>query len=264
MRKLVTIVQTVGEDDSDSEILTAKNLARRSRNQRGFGPGSLTAEGAKNAKAEIGLSPAKTPRRKGDGPRSVIPSKCEGSKKDFSPVELRPITPRGRNDKESFFPNLASLRLGGRNVRIRAFLAPGKFAQAAKTLSYSNTRFSPDCAGEKRFALSANSRNRNSEYLPQRRQGRKGRRKHVKIFRKNICLFPPNFASLRLCGKHIRIRESSITGKFTQAARYDKHVGLCFRIAMQRKSNELSAFASWRETQFSRSLLHPKVPNIFG
>ena len=55
----------------------------------------------------------------------------------------------------------------------------------------------------------------------------------MKIFRKNICLFPPNLASLRLGEWHIRIRESSITGKFTQAARYDKHVGLCFRIAVR-------------------------------
>jgi len=47
------------------------------------------------------------------------------------------------------------------------------------------------------------SRNRISDYLPQRRQGRKGRRKHVKIFRKNICLFPPNLASLRLCGSRV-------------------------------------------------------------
>src|SRR3990167_734152 len=72
--------------------------------------------------------------------------------------DLRKISPFGRNDKESFFPNLASLRLGGRNVRIRAFLAPGKFAHAAQIITDSSTRFSPDCAGEKRFALSANSR----------------------------------------------------------------------------------------------------------
>ena len=85
----------------------------------------------------------------------------------------------------------------------------------------------------KRGSPPANNRNRNSEYLPQRRQGRKGRRKHVKIFRKNICLVPPNLASLRLCGRHIRIRESSITGKFTQAARYDKHVGFSFRIVIR-------------------------------
>src|SRR3970040_1761906 len=89
----------------------------------------------------------------------------------------------------------------------------------------------------KRGPPPANNRNRNSESLPQRRQGRKGRKKHVNIFRKNNCLFPPNLASLRLCGRHIRIRESSITGKFTQAARYDKHVGLCFRIVIQRSQS---------------------------
>jgi len=39
----------------------------------------------------------------------------------------------------SFFPNLASLRLGGRNIRIRASSAPGKFARAAITFNCSNT-----------------------------------------------------------------------------------------------------------------------------
>ena len=33
-----------------------------------------------------------------------------------------------------------------------------KMAQAAKTFKHSSTRFFPDCAGKKRFALSANSR----------------------------------------------------------------------------------------------------------
>ncbi len=46
-------------------------------------------------------------------------------------------------------------------------------------------------------------------------------------------LFLPNLASLRLCGRNIRIRDSSITGKFAQAARYDKHVGLSFWIVVQ-------------------------------
>ena len=41
-------------------------------------------------------------------------------------------------------------------------------------------------------------------------------------------------ASWRLCGRHIRIRESSITGKFAQARHYDKHVGLSFWIAVRR------------------------------
>ena len=65
------------------------------------------------------MSPAKAQRRKGDGPRPVIPSECEGSKKDFSPVEyvangdltLRVVIPRGRNDKESFFACLAPWRI---------------------------------------------------------------------------------------------------------------------------------------------------------
>jgi hypothetical protein len=54
---------------------------------------------------EIGLSPAKAQRRKGDGPMPVIPSKWE---------DLKMISPFGRSDKESFFPNLAPLRLCGR------------------------------------------------------------------------------------------------------------------------------------------------------
>ena len=69
--------------------------------------------------------------------------------------DLRKISPFGRNDKESFFPNLASLRLGGRNDRIRAFLAPGKFAQAAKTLSYSNAKGqAPDARSKEHGAWS--------------------------------------------------------------------------------------------------------------
>jgi hypothetical protein len=40
---------------------------------------------AKNVKKKnFGRSPAKAPRRKGDEPMPVIPSECEGSKKDFS------------------------------------------------------------------------------------------------------------------------------------------------------------------------------------
>jgi len=42
----------------------------------------------------------------------------------------------------------------------------------------------------KEVHLPANSRNRNSEYLPQRRKGRKGRRKNVKIIRKKYLYFP--------------------------------------------------------------------------
>jgi hypothetical protein len=61
------------------------------------------------------------------------------------------------------------------------------------TLS-SKTGFSPDCAGKKRFA-SANSRKRSSEYLAQSRKGRKGRRKNVKIIRKNIYLSPSNLVA---------------------------------------------------------------------
>jgi hypothetical protein len=44
----------------------------------------MAAKNAKGAKKELGRSPAKAPRRKGDGPKPVIPSEGEGSKKDFS------------------------------------------------------------------------------------------------------------------------------------------------------------------------------------
>src|SRR3970040_1973862 len=114
------------------------------------------------------------------------------------------------------------------NLRLADYLRPPRKYGTIVVHAFSQT------ALRKRGSPPANNRNRNSEYLPQRRQGRKGRRKHVKIFRKSIFLFPPNLASLRLCGRHIRIRESSITGKFTQAARYGKHVGLCFRIVLRR------------------------------
>jgi len=79
------------------------------------------------------------------------------------------------------------------------------------------------------------------------RKARKARKGKTLSFRTKREIFPRSLAfarddrpwarhlaSLRLCGRHIRIRESSITGKFTQAARDDKHVGLCFRIAIQR------------------------------
>jgi hypothetical protein len=39
---------------------------------------------------------------------------------------------------------------------------------------------------------------------------------------------------LRLGGRHIRIRESPITGQFAQAPRYVKHVGVSFRIVIRR------------------------------
>ena len=53
----------------------------------------------------------------------------------------------------------------------------------------------------------------------------------------------PNLASLRLGGRNMRIRDSSITGTFAQPARYDKHVGVSFRIAVRRaRSREENSF----------------------
>ena len=45
---------------------------------------NVAAENAKEAKNPLGVSPAKAQSRKGDGPKPVIPSECEGSEKDFS------------------------------------------------------------------------------------------------------------------------------------------------------------------------------------
>ena len=119
-----------------------------------------------------------------------------------------------------------------------------RFARGAQILKHSNTRFSPDFAGEKRFALLANSCNRKPNYLPQRRQGAKlmnprpssrANARDLKGFLPAVEMTSlPDLASLRLCGRHIRIRESSITGKFAQARHYDKHVGLSFWIAVRR------------------------------
>jgi len=75
------------------------------------------------------------------------------------------------------------------------------------------------------------SRNRISEYLPQRRQGRKGRRLRVKIIRKNFYLSPLNLATLpfdftqggevlepRLGGRNFRPRVLSASRSFAHAA----------------------------------------------
>ena len=54
------------------------------------------------------------------------------------------------------------------------------------------------------------SRNRSSEYLPQRRKGRKVRRLRVKIIYKSFCPFPITLAPLRLGGRNSRLRVLSM------------------------------------------------------
>src|SRR6476659_4011501 len=54
------------------------------------------------------------------------------------------------------------------------------------------------------------SRNRNSEYLPQRRKGRKVRRLRVKIIYQSFCPFPVTLAPLRLGGRNSRLRVLSM------------------------------------------------------
>ena len=62
------------------------------------------------------------------------------------------------------------------------------------------------------------SRNRNSEYLPQRRKGCKVRRLRVKIIYKRFCPFPVTLAPLRLGGRNSRLRVLSMARLFAQAA----------------------------------------------
>jgi hypothetical protein len=51
--------------------------------------------------------------------------------------DLRKISPFDRNDNDSF---LATLRLGGRNIRLRVLSASRLFAHAAQILNYSSTK----------------------------------------------------------------------------------------------------------------------------
>jgi hypothetical protein len=67
--------------------------------------------------------------------------------------------------------------------------------------------------------LARRSRNRNPDYLPQRRKGRKGRKNNGEKFTKIIHLFPPNLACFAPWRESIpRVRVFQITGKFAQAA----------------------------------------------
>src|SRR5258705_8270875 len=64
------------------------------------------------------------------------------------------------------------------------------------------------------------SRNRNSEYLPQRRKGRKVRRLRVKIIYKSFCPFPVTLAPLRLGGSDSRLRVLSMVGYLRGARKF--------------------------------------------
>jgi hypothetical protein len=55
MRKLVTIVQTVGEDDSDSEISNRKELSAAQPQPKKIRNGILAAKNAKDAEKESGF-----------------------------------------------------------------------------------------------------------------------------------------------------------------------------------------------------------------
>ena len=62
------------------------------------------------------MSPAKTPRRQGDGPKPVIPSECEEilrlrlrTLQGFLPESIPSKAEGVRNDNSSFFTRLAPL-----------------------------------------------------------------------------------------------------------------------------------------------------------
>src|SRR5882724_559634 len=61
------------------------------------------------------------------------------------------------------------------------------------------------------------SDNQISEYLPQRRKGRKGRRLRMKINPTSFHLSPLNLATLRLGGRNFRLRVLSASGSLAQA-----------------------------------------------
>jgi len=94
--------------------------------------------------------------------------------------------------------------LSGSNSDSECIQLPDHFARAAQILRYSNTRFSPDGAGEKRSSLSANiqfllgctSRTGQSRNIPRKaRKGRKAKKSDYLAPSKRIKIL--NLASLR-------------------------------------------------------------------
>lgn len=98
--------------------------------------------------------------------------------------------------------------------------------------------------------LARRSRNRISEYLPQRRQDRKGRTIPVKIIR-NIFIFPPpNLATLRLGGSNFRLRVLSASRSFAQAGQNitDSNTKSTKERRLERKERDLLSFQTARTT----------------
>ena len=71
--------------------------------------------------------------------------------------------------------------------------------------------------------LARRSRNRNSDYLAQRRKGRKGRKITVKQFFKIIHIFPLNLACFAAWRESIPVFEYSDSRKFARAVQTFKH-----------------------------------------
>ena len=80
------------------------------------------------------------------------------------------------------------------------------------------------------------SRNRNSEYLPQRRKGGKVRRLRVKIIYKSCCPFPITLAPLRLGGRNSRLRVLSMPDYLRRPRKF-----LTIVIRRARRREDLSA-----------------------
>src|SRR5258705_8216937 len=86
------------------------------------------------------------------------------------------------------------------------------------------------------------SRNRNSEYLPQRRKGRKVRRLRVKIIYKSFCPFPITLAPLRLGGRNSRLRVLSM---LDYLRRPRKFLTIAIRRALTSKLSLSETFVSF-------------------
>ena len=129
------------------EVFITKDTARRSRNQNE--KGRIHHEGTKDTKVFVGCA-----SRTGQS-RNISRKACpEQRRRNAKAAKV------GEKWCRSYLwiiylslPNLASFASWRESIpRVRVFQVTGKFAPAAQNFMHSSTRFSPDCAGEKRFA----------------------------------------------------------------------------------------------------------------
>ena len=153
------------------------------------------------------------------------------SRKDAKALSKKPKT----------FENLASWREEYPNPKFPTLAKLRKLRKISTIVVHAFSQTALEKRGSPCWRTAAN---RKPNYLPQRCLGAKlmnpcpssrANARDLKRFLPAVEMTSlPDLASLRLCGRHIRIRESSITGKFAQARHYDKHVGLSFWIAVRR------------------------------